>query len=65
MTKKEAEVNIDFDVVEHFGKEWHSFDQSGLSESDNISEFNKFKSIDSSLNIFFKFICLKFIFSKK
>jgi len=37
--------NIDKDVVDHFGKEWKSFDQSSISNESLITEFNKYFDI--------------------
>ena len=37
--------NIDLDVVESFGKEWKSFDQSILSSKNLLIEFDKYFSI--------------------
>ena len=45
MTKTQKIQNVDLDVIEHFGKEWRSFDQSTLSNENLIVEFDKYFSI--------------------
>jgi SAM-dependent methyltransferase len=37
--------NVDLDVVSHFGKEWKTYTQSSLSNSERAIEFNKYFSI--------------------
>ncbi|MBD1903535.1 class I SAM-dependent methyltransferase [Trichocoleus sp. DQ-A3] len=37
--------NIDFKVVEGFGDEWSKFDQSGLSDQENLKIFNSYFDI--------------------
>jgi SAM-dependent methyltransferase len=37
--------NVDLDVVSHFGKEWKSYNQSVLSSTERLTEFNKYFSI--------------------
>jgi SAM-dependent methyltransferase len=37
--------NVDLDVVSHFGKEWKSYNQSLLTDTERTIEFNKYFSI--------------------
>ena len=45
MTQTRKAQNVDLDVIEHFGKEWKSFDQSILNYEKLFIEFNKYFSI--------------------
>jgi len=45
MPETEKIQNVDLDVVEHFGNEWRSFDQSTLSYENLIAQFDKYFSI--------------------
>jgi len=45
MSETDKIENLDQDVVNHFGKEWKSFDQSSLVKNKLIDEFNKYFSI--------------------